>query len=165
MSSPESGNVLIVPAYSAESEQAVQEIQWSQSFRTRTARYYIVRAKNQSKGNVDVLLYIQDRFYKDENSNDYIGRLPGARKEGNFFIFNINDRFQYGQKNKNGDGRWIALHDKDNKPFQHRFMITTIQGNAAEWAKILAKSFGAGEIADAVSKLGTSFIGDYLHNF
>ena len=44
-------------------------------------------------------------------------------------------------------------------------MVTTIQGNVAEWAKVLAKSFGAGEIADNVSKLGNSFIGDYLHTF
>lgn len=82
MSIPESGNTLIIPAYTAESEKAVQELQWSQSFRTRTARYYIVRATNQSKGNVDVLLYIQDRFYKDEGNGDYIGKIPGARKEG-----------------------------------------------------------------------------------
>lgn len=34
------------------------------------------------------------------------------------WIVSINDRFQYGQKNKNGDGRWVALHDKDNKPYQ-----------------------------------------------
>lgn len=44
-------------------------------------------------------------------------------------------------------------------------MVTTIQGNAAEWAKTLAKAFGAGEIAEQVSKLGNSFIGDYLHTF
>ncbi|KAJ4251363.1 hypothetical protein NW762_011344 [Fusarium torreyae] len=165
MSYPVKGDVLLIPVYSAESEQATQEIQWSQSFRTRTARYYIIRAQNQSKGNVDVLLYVQDRFYKDSSSNDYIGRLPGARQEGNSWVISISDRFQYGQKNKNGDGRWVALHDKDNKPYQHRFMVATIQGQAAEWAKTLAKAFGAGEIADAVSKLGNNFIGDYLHTF
>ncbi|KAF4467735.1 hypothetical protein FALBO_5387 [Fusarium albosuccineum] len=165
MSYPEKGNVLTIPAWTPESEQAVLEISWSQSFRTRSARYYIIRAQNQSRGNVDVLVYVQDRFYKEEASNDYIGRLPGARKEGNTWVVTISDRFQYGQKNKNGDGRWVALHDKDNKPYQHRFMVTTIQGQAAEWAKTLAKSFGAGEIADAVSKLGNNFIGDYLHTF
>lgn len=86
MSYPESGNVLIIPAYNAESEKAVQEIQWSQSLRTRSARYYIVRAQNQFKGNADVLLYIQDQFYKNEGSNDYIGKIPGARKEGSQLI-------------------------------------------------------------------------------
>ncbi|KAH7161821.1 hypothetical protein EDB81DRAFT_840059 [Dactylonectria macrodidyma] len=165
MSYPESGNTLIIPAYTAESEQAAQGIEWSQNWSTKNARYYIVRATNQSKGNVDVLLYVQDRFYKDEGSPDYIGKIPGIRKEGNSFIVNINDRFQYGQKNKNGEGRWVALHDKNNKPYQHRFLVTTIQGTVAEWARVLANSLGAGEIANAVAKLGKNFIGDYLHTF
>lgn len=70
-----------MPAYTAEAEQNAVEISWSQSFRTRTARYYIVNAQNQSKGNTNVLMYIQDRYYKDSNSNEYIGKLPGARQE------------------------------------------------------------------------------------
>jgi hypothetical protein len=44
-------------------------------------------------------------------------------------------------------------------------MVTTIQGKAADWAKTIAKSFGAGEIAENVTKLGSAFIGDYLHTF
>lgn len=44
-------------------------------------------------------------------------------------------------------------------------MVVTIQGRLSEAAKNLAKSFGAGEIADQVMKLGNSFIGDYLHTF
>ncbi|KAJ4031234.1 hypothetical protein NW761_013301 [Fusarium oxysporum] len=165
MSFPTKGDLLSVPAYTAEAEQNAVEISWSQSFRIRTARYYIVNAQNQSKGNTNVLMYIQDRYYKDSNSNEYIGKLPGARQEGNSWIVSITDRFQYGQKNKNGDGRWVALHDKDNKPYQHRFMIVTIQGKLTEAAKNLARSFGAGEIAEQVSKLGGSYIGDYLHTF
>ncbi|EXL41941.1 hypothetical protein FOCG_15304 [Fusarium oxysporum f. sp. radicis-lycopersici 26381] len=165
MSFPTKGDLLSVPAYTAEAEQNAVEISWSQSFRTRTARYYIVNAQNQSKGNTNVLMYIQDRYYKDSNSNEYIGKLPDARQEGNSWIVSITDRFQYGQKNKNGDGRWVALHDKDNKPYQHRFMIVTIQGKLTEAAKNLARSFGAGEIAEQVSKLGGSYIGDYLHTF
>ncbi|KAM0228825.1 hypothetical protein ACHAPO_010462 [Fusarium lateritium] len=119
------------------------ELQWSQSFRTRTVRYYLVNAHNQSTGGVDVLMYIQDRFYKDSNNNDFIGELPGARQEGGNWVAEISDRFQYGQKNKNGDGRWVALHDKNNKPYQHRFMIVTMQGRLSQTAKNLARGFGA----------------------
>lgn len=82
MSFSTKGDLLSVPAYTAEAEQNAVEISWSQSFRTRTARYYIVNAQNQSKGNTNVLMYIQDRYYKDSNSNEYIGKLPGARQEG-----------------------------------------------------------------------------------
>jgi hypothetical protein len=85
MSYPTNGDVLSIPVYSGESEQNALEIQWSQSFRTRTARYYLVKAQNQSKGGIDTLFYIQDRFYKDANSNEYIGKLPGARQEGSKF--------------------------------------------------------------------------------
>ncbi|KAF5568070.1 hypothetical protein FPHYL_3005 [Fusarium phyllophilum] len=166
MSFPTKGDVLSVPAYTAEAEQNAIEISWSQMFRTRTARYYVVNAQNQSKGNTDVFMYIQDRYYKDSNSNEYIGKLPGARQEGNSWVVSISDRFQYGQKNKNSDGRWVALHDKDNKPYQHRFMIVTTQAqNLSAVAKKLAGSIGAGEIAEQVSKLGGGYIGDYLHTF
>ena len=44
-------------------------------------------------------------------------------------------------------------------------MVVTIQGHAAEWAKSLANTVGAGEIANQVMKVGNNFIGDYLHNF
>ncbi|UZP40462.1 hypothetical protein NXS19_008278 [Fusarium pseudograminearum] len=159
------GDIISVPAYTLEAEVNALEISWSQSFRTRTARYYLVNAHNQSKGGVDVLMFIQDRYYKDANSGEFIGKLPGARQEGNSWVVEISDRFQYGQKNKTGEGRWVALHDKDNKPYQHRFMVVTIQGRLSETAKNLAKSFGAGEIAEQVMKLGNSFIGDYLHTF
>ncbi|KAH7246729.1 hypothetical protein BKA59DRAFT_478324 [Fusarium tricinctum] len=165
MSYPTKGDVLSIPAYSGESELNALEITWSQSFRARSARYYLVNAQNQSKGGVDVMIYIQDRFYKDSNSNDYIGKLPGARLEGNSWIVSISDRFQFGQKNKSGDGRWVCLHERDNKPYQHRFLVVTIQGNLSESAKNLARSFGAGEIADQVARLGNGFMGDYLHTF
>ncbi|KAK3365112.1 hypothetical protein B0T24DRAFT_659898 [Lasiosphaeria ovina] len=162
---PEAGNTLSIPAYTAEAEKAVQDLSWSQLLQTKTGRYYIVRAKNVTKGGADVLLYVQDRFYKDEASADYIGKLPGAKKEGDNFIVTINDRFQYGQKNKQGENRWVVLHDKNNKPYQHRFIVLTIQGKAADWAKTLAKTFGAGDLADKVSAVGKDFVGDYLHTF
>lgn len=79
------GDVLTIPAYNQEAESAAVEISWSQSFRTRTARYYIVKAHNQSKENAEVLLYIQDSYYKDPNSNEYVGKLPGARQEGSTY--------------------------------------------------------------------------------
>lgn len=83
MSIPEVNDVLCLEAYKPEeSDSAVFEISWSQSLRTRSATYYVVKAKNTTKGNADVLLYIQDRFYKDPSSPDYIGNIPGVQREG-----------------------------------------------------------------------------------
>ncbi|KAK5652027.1 hypothetical protein OQA88_10930 [Cercophora sp. LCS_1] len=165
MSVPETGNVLSIPAYQPKAEDATVELEWSQTFKTRQATYYIVPAKNVTKGNADVMLFIQDRFYKDESNGDHIGKIPGATKDGENFTVTINDHFQYGQKNKQGEKRWVVLHDKGNKMFQHRFMTTTVQGNAADWAKTLANQFGAGDLASQVHDLGSRFVGDYLHTF
>jgi hypothetical protein len=82
MSIPEAGNILSIPVYTVDSEQAALEISWSQNLRTKTAKYYLVKAKNQSQGNADVLLYVQDRFYNDAGSNEFVGKLPGAKTEG-----------------------------------------------------------------------------------
>ncbi|CAI4213236.1 unnamed protein product [Parascedosporium putredinis] len=98
MAPVKTNDVLQVPAYSQDSESAATEISWSQNLRTRTARYYIVQAKNTSQNNEDVPLYVQDRFYKDQDSNDFISKLPGAKREGDNWVVPIGDRFQYGQR-------------------------------------------------------------------
>ena len=82
MSVPEAGNTLSIPAYTPKAEDATVELEWSQTFKTREATYYIVCAKNVSKGNADVMLFVQDRFYKDESGSDYIGKIPGVTKDG-----------------------------------------------------------------------------------
>jgi len=82
MSVPEAGNALSIPAYTPKAEDATVEIEWSQTFKTREATYYIVCAKKVSKGNADIMLFIQDRFYKDESSPDYIDKILGATKDG-----------------------------------------------------------------------------------
>ena len=78
------GDVLTIPAYNQEAENAAVEFQWSQSLRTRNARYYIVKAHNQSKGNAEVLLYVQDSYYKDFNN-----KVSGARQEGGTYAITV----------------------------------------------------------------------------
>ncbi|RBR25414.1 uncharacterized protein FIESC28_01851 [Fusarium coffeatum] len=154
------GDVLTIPVYNQEAENNAIELEWQQARRTRTARYYVVKARNQSKDNADVLIFIQDRFYKDFNRN-----CPGARQEGDSWVVSIDRQFQYGQKNKSGEGRWLALHDKMNIPYQHRFLVLTIESKISEQAKNLAKIFGAEDIADQVMKPDRPFVGDYLRDF
>ncbi|UPK92699.1 hypothetical protein LCI18_003634 [Fusarium solani-melongenae] len=119
---------------------------YNQDSETKIATYYIVKAENTSKAIASVILYIQDYIYKDQGSADYIGKNPEVKREGDNWVVPITDRFQYDQKN-------------------HRFLITTIKGTAAEWAKTLANSVGAGELADTIDKLGISFVGGFLKTF
>ncbi|KAF4974840.1 hypothetical protein FZEAL_8301 [Fusarium zealandicum] len=98
-------------------------------------------------------------------SNHHIGKLPGARKEGDDWIVTINDQFQYGQKNSQGQSRWLVFHDEDNKIYQHRFLVNTMQSNAAPWAKTLATSLGGFDIAHGIPDLGSAFLGETLKSF
>ncbi|KAF5010431.1 hypothetical protein FDECE_3400 [Fusarium decemcellulare] len=164
MSVPEIHDVIRFEAYNPDSEGGRLEIPWSQSLRTKMATYYIVKAENTSKANASVILYIQDYIYKDEGSADYVGKNHEVKREGNNWVVPITDRFQYGQKNAQGEKRWLVLHDKNNKPYQVREIIGC-SGTATEWAKTLANSFGAGELADTMEKLGNSFVGDFLKTF
>lgn len=48
---------------------------------------------------------------------------------------------------------------------KHRFLVTTVQSNSAEWAQYLANSFGAGELVETIQRLGARFVDDYLRTF
>ena len=96
----------------------------------------------------------------------------------------MNDLFQYGQKNAQGDLRFIVLHDKGRKPFQvrditcvgsqilatdryqqHRFMETALGSMAGKKANEIAGALGAGDIAGNALNFAKNYVGDYLHTF
>lgn len=87
MPAPKAGDVIKFPAHNAESDQDAQIVEWSQGGADRRGKYYIVRAKNQSQDDTDVLLFIQDRFYRENDDKgqpnaDFIGKLKAIQKEG-----------------------------------------------------------------------------------
>jgi hypothetical protein len=86
MSTPQKGDTIAVPVYTQEADSTFNEIKWSQKFQTKTGNYYTVKAQNITQGNANILLFIQDRFYKDENSADFIGKIPGVKKEDGTFL-------------------------------------------------------------------------------
>lgn len=87
----------------------------------------------------------------------------------------IDDRFQYGQ-NKEKTMRFLVLHDKSNKPYQHRFISTSTLSTFASGAESLAKNaekmgsivpqagLAAAAGKQAVSAL-KSLVGDPLRDF
>jgi hypothetical protein len=89
MSTPQKGDTIAVPVYTQEADSTLNEISWSQRFSTKTANYYTVKAQNITRNNSNVLLFIQDRFYKDENSADFIGKIAGVKKEDGMFLQSI----------------------------------------------------------------------------
>lgn len=76
---------------------------------------------------------------------------------------------QYGQKNAQGDMRFVVYHDQERKPFQHRFIETALASNLSKKANEVAAKLGQGTVAGGlvgdVTKLAANFVGDYLRTF
>jgi hypothetical protein len=83
----------------------------------------------------------------------------GARAAGSASTIKATNPIRYANENSPGH----SYHYRHKVPIhantQHRFMVTTIQGNAAEWAKQLAGAFGARGIAESVHRLVNNFVG------
>ena len=77
----------------------------------------------------------------------------------------IDSALQYGQKNAQGEMRFLVYHDQERKPFQHRFIETALGSMGAGKAKEIAEKFGQGAIAGSVVDLAKNFVGDYLRTF
>jgi ribosomal protein L21E len=54
-----------------------------------------------------------------------------TKSSGESFTITVDDSFQYGQKNKQGDGRWLVYHDKSRNPFQVRVYSDKMSAFAA----------------------------------
>ncbi|PPQ73799.1 hypothetical protein CVT26_011524 [Gymnopilus dilepis] len=155
----EKGNTLIIPAPTG-SENPIR-IEWSQSWSSRAENYYSIVAKNESQGNDAVVFFVQSNWYND-------GHLAsiGQKVEGGYKVI-VGDKFQYGQADGTGKGRFIVYHDKERKPYQHRFVHTTLLSSAGDAAGVLAKAIGGpgANAVDLASRLGSNLFGDYLHTF
>ncbi|THU81246.1 hypothetical protein K435DRAFT_693973, partial [Dendrothele bispora CBS 962.96] len=84
---------------------------------------------------------------------------------GNTARVTITEKFQYGQKNAQGDFRFIVYHDTSRKPYRHRFIETTLLAKGGDIAVKLAKAFGYDQVGTSVSDFLKTFLGDYLHKF
>lgn len=103
--------------------------------------------------------------------------LPGD------YEFRVDKRLQYGQKDKQGTGRFVVWHDESRKPYQvttgsirgarisilnssqHRFIQSSLGSLAANAAAAIAGLLGYKSVADAVKGVGNALIGDYLRTF
>ena len=149
--------------FNPESKQT-ETIQWQQNFSNRQEEYivlpYSVKDKEAS-GSLFIQLGLADLFFgkcsEDESSNPLV--------KGGYKI-QVDDAFQYGQNNEK-TLRFLVFHNKDNKPYQHRFIETTAFSNIGN--KIVAIGGSAAPLWDELLKKGAdiakAFIGDYLRDF
>ncbi|KAL2683446.1 hypothetical protein Neosp_007916 [[Neocosmospora] mangrovei] len=83
-------------------------------------------------------------------------------QDGPKYTVKIDDDFQYGQNEQRSE-RFLVFHDKNNRPYQHRFVtqLVMLLGNQAiGWAR----SMGFDSIESLRDKAASIF-GDYLRDF
>jgi hypothetical protein len=85
----QAGDVLSIPAYKPDFENGIISFTWSQSLRDRNGTYYQVACKNVTRGNKDVLLYVQKEWYNPENAGagEHISHF--TKKNGKFLTESV----------------------------------------------------------------------------
>ena len=140
-------------------------IKWSQSFSDREEVYLQITTIKEGASPDFVMLFIQKAMVPTLKK-----RCAQAECK-----LKVSERYQYGQ-NKEKTLRFLILHNKANKPYQHRFMSTSTLSTFAQGAERLteqAKTLGVVVPgAGATATLGNqlikglkSVIGDPLRDF
>ena len=129
-------------------------VNWQQNLSQKSDNYYMAVFTNKDKNDEQSYIFIQQ------------GKLDAlkAKSSGDSFTITVDDSFQYGQKNKQGEGRFLVFHDKSRNPFQWRFVSTLYSklGNGA--LAIISLAPLPGGVKD-IAKYFSGLIGDPLHNF
>ncbi|KAH7334277.1 hypothetical protein B0J17DRAFT_631078 [Rhizoctonia solani] len=159
MSPIQAGDVLIIPSSSGPNKLVKGNIKWSQDWgKDYSQDYYMGLVEVKGKGGQKALCFIQHDRYQP--SGDY--------------EVTIDHNWQYGQKDKSGQGRFAVLQNSGYKMFQHRFTKAAIENlavNKSDNAKEVGIALGYGDgmaflgqlqpIIDNASKL----FGDNMHQF
>ncbi|RGP72663.1 hypothetical protein FLONG3_6671 [Fusarium longipes] len=144
----EKGNRIFIPADQLTTTEI--RIKWSQSWCSRSEQYYSVPFFNRDKGNEEGVIFVQ---------KNYIESLRSKQGYGDDLTVVVDDSFQYGQ-NKERTKRWLAYHDKNNWPYQWRFVegLKSKLGSAA-------LQFANGFFPSIDLSILKSLFGDYLRDF
>ncbi|EEU36793.1 uncharacterized protein NECHADRAFT_80984 [Fusarium vanettenii 77-13-4] len=129
-------------------------IKWRQMVKDRTETYIRCRFTVSSSEKKGGELFIQ--------ANKLQTLVDKQGQDGPKYTVKIDDDFQYGQ-NEERTERFLVFHDKNNRPYQHRFVVQLVMllGNQAiGWAR----SMGFDSIESLRDKAASIF-GDYLRDF
>ena len=159
------GDQLVFSKASLTDANAIKVVEWSQSFSSRKAKYVQITAAVKKDQPHLVMLFMSEAMALVMQEQCKNGKCQ----------MKVNSKFQYGQ-NKEKTMRFLVLHDKSNKPYQHRFISTSTLSTFANGAEVMAKTAStlgvvvpsAGFIGMTGGKIVSSLksvIGDPLRNF
>ncbi|KAH7563558.1 hypothetical protein BM1_00605 [Bipolaris maydis] len=147
-------------------------VNWQQNLSQKSDTYYMAVFTNKDKSIYwppmpdRSLLILGDT----DNEQSYIfiqqGKLDAlkAKSSGDAFTITVDDSFQYGQKNKQGEGRFLVFHDKSRNPFQWRF-VSTLYSKLGNGALAIINLAPIPDGVKDIAKYFSGLIGDPLHNF
>ncbi|KDQ52721.1 hypothetical protein JAAARDRAFT_198065 [Jaapia argillacea MUCL 33604] len=114
------GDVLLVPPYEPNARYTKVTIAWRSYLLEERGEYYVLIVKNKSKGDADVVFFIQAEWYgPDRGISRHINKIARLVK-GNY-EFTVDTRCQYGQ-DAEGMRRFVVYHDKTRTPGQLNFV-------------------------------------------
>ncbi|QRV85631.1 hypothetical protein RhiJN_27681 [Ceratobasidium sp. AG-Ba] len=130
-------------------------VQWKQNLQPRSEKYITFKATNQTAGDTEPLVpvFVQKSYYD---------KLFGSVKD--LATFQVTTEWQYGQADKTGANRFVVLHDRKNRPYQHRFVANLVVelDNLVHDALCAA---GHAEIADKLDDITETYFGEFLHSY
>ncbi|KAK7428262.1 hypothetical protein QQZ08_005159 [Neonectria magnoliae] len=145
------GDAIYVDAQSFDNE--VVKVTWSQGGNNISENYIPMKYRVTSGGSSEGPIFIQANklsdFRRKQNGGPYVTVI-------------VDSEFQYGQ-DKDRTRRFLVFHDKDHRPYQHRFahsILQTLGDKGVEFAASLGFP-DVGKLRDALGR----FTGDYLREF
>ncbi|KAF7557641.1 hypothetical protein G7Z17_g616 [Cylindrodendrum hubeiense] len=129
-------------------------ISWKQMGRTRTETYIRCRFTVTSSERKDGQLFIQ--------ASKLQALIDKQDRDGPMIAVKVGDDFQFGQ-NQGRTERFLVFHDKNNKPYQHRFveqLLVVLGDQAIDWARNMGF-----EGIESIRNKAADIIGEYLRDF
>ncbi|KAJ6458012.1 hypothetical protein C8R45DRAFT_943026 [Mycena sanguinolenta] len=122
----ESGHEILVPLFSTDSAESLVHINWQQNFAQRKADYYALTVDNITTGET-VPFFIAAEYYKNSTkANAHHITKVAELVDGEGYKMKVDSKLQYGQKNAQGELRFVVYHDQEHKPYQVSFIAVHV---------------------------------------
>ncbi|PMD26745.1 hypothetical protein NA56DRAFT_685059 [Hyaloscypha hepaticicola] len=135
-----------------------QDVEWVQKFKNKKETYLKCTYENTTTQDDEK----SGTMFIEKAKLENLKTLKLKGKADFSFEIKAEDVFLYGQA-KGGTKRWIVFHDKSYKPFQHRFVDSTIK-KFGDKATNIVSEMGYKDVGK-LSDMAERFAGDPLREF
>ncbi|KAI1146093.1 hypothetical protein F4825DRAFT_456823 [Nemania diffusa] len=161
------GTVCIFPQFVLEPKRQ-QSVRWKQDSDDRVDDYLLVlfeyAGKDPLKASCFGRLFVSTKCLIAFEAK--IFKVDNLNSDHEWRAFTVDDEFQYGQADSKGTHRFLVLHDKEQKPYQHRFVNSRwVKAGNLSLGLLDKAGFGSRDGLDLAFEQGRNYFGDYLYDF